>query len=84
MAPSASRRHLSPITIAVNISILGLSLYSAGWPVMGTCIQLGLPVLVLIVFFAFHLRRVKIFGCACLRLLFLVRFFSMLCMLLCG
>lgn len=36
---SLRRRHLSPITIGVNISILGLSLYSAGWPVMGNCIQ---------------------------------------------
>ncbi|EFN51042.1 hypothetical protein CHLNCDRAFT_141545 [Chlorella variabilis] len=50
-------QHLSPITIGVNISILGLSLYSAGWP-------LGLPVMCLIIFFAFHLRRVKIFGLA--------------------
>jgi nucleobase transporter 1/2 len=55
-------RHLSPITIAVNISILGLSLYGAGWPGMGACIQLGLPVLVLIIAFAFHMRNVKIFG----------------------
>ena len=55
-------RHLSPITIGVNISILGLSLYGSGWPGMGTCIQLGLPVLVLIIAFAFHMRNVKIFG----------------------
>lgn len=59
---AASRRHLSPTTIAVNISILGLSLYASGWPAMGACIQLGLPVLILITLFAFHLRRVTIFG----------------------
>lgn len=57
-------KHLSPITIGVNISILGLSLYGSGWPGMGTCIQLGLPVLVLIIAFAFHMRNVKIFGMA--------------------
>eukprot|EP00887_Chlorella_sp_A99_P004781 scaffold4.g4781.t1 len=53
--------HLSPITIGVNISILGLSLYNSGWPAMGACIQLGLPVLVLIVLFGFYLNRVTIF-----------------------
>ena len=47
----------------VNISILGLSLYASGWPAMGACIQLGLPVLVLITAFAFHLRRLTVFGC---------------------
>ncbi|KAL4459050.1 hypothetical protein ABPG75_013915 [Micractinium tetrahymenae] len=55
-------QHLSPITIGVNISILGLSLYSAGWPTVGTCVQLGIPVMALIILFAFHLRRVRIFG----------------------
>ena len=30
---------------------------------MGACIQLGLPVLVLITAFAFHLRRLTVFGC---------------------
>lgn len=34
-------KHLSPLTIGVNISILGLSLYANGWPTMGTCIQVG-------------------------------------------
>lgn len=55
-------KHLSPITIGVNISILGLSLYGAGWPVVGTCVQLGIPVMVLIIVFAFHMRNIKIFG----------------------
>ncbi|KAL4431929.1 hypothetical protein ABPG77_000196 [Micractinium sp. CCAP 211/92] len=55
-------KHLSPITIAVNISILGLSLYSAGWPTVGQCVQLGMPVMALIILFAFHMRRVRIFG----------------------
>lgn len=31
---------------------------------MATCIQLGLPVVVLIITFAFYMRRIKIFGCA--------------------
>lgn len=61
--PAALHRHLSPITIGVNISILGLSLYNSGWPAMGACIQLGLPVVVLIIVFGFHLRRVQFCGC---------------------
>lgn len=40
-------RHLSAVTISCNIAILGLSLYAAGWPAMGACIQLGLPVMCL-------------------------------------
>lgn len=59
---TSPHRHLSPTTIAVNISILGLSLYASGWPAMGNCIQLGLPVLILITMFAFHLRRLTVFG----------------------
>lgn len=30
---------------------------------MGACIQLGLPVVVLIIVFGFHLRRVQFCGC---------------------
>lgn len=41
----------------------GLSLYSAGWPTVGNCVQLGIPVMALVILFAFHLRRVRIFGC---------------------
>lgn len=41
----------------------GLSLYSAGWPTVGQCVQLGMPVMALIILFAFHMRRVRIFGC---------------------
>ena len=61
-AAPALCRHLSPITIGVNISILGLSLYNSGWPAMGACIQLGLPVMVIIIVFGFHLRRVQFCG----------------------
>ncbi|KAL4853742.1 Nucleobase-ascorbate transporter 1 [Chlorella vulgaris] len=57
-------KHLSAVTISCNIAILGLSLYAAGWPAMGACIQLGLPVMCLIIIFAFHMKRVKIFGLA--------------------
>lgn len=57
-------QHLSPITIGVNISILGLSLYNSGWPAMGTCIQLGMPAMALIILFGFHMRRVQICGLA--------------------
>ncbi|GAB4815990.1 hypothetical protein N2152v2_003036 [Parachlorella kessleri] len=55
-------RFISPLTIAANISVLGLALYGAGFPSVGACVQLGLVQIVLLLAFSLYMRRLKIFG----------------------
>lgn len=50
-------RFISPITVAANICIVGLSLYGAGFAGVGNCMQLGLPLIVAIIFFSQYLRK---------------------------
>lgn len=51
---------ISPITVAANISIVGLSLYSVGFSGVGNCVQLGIPMILLIILFSQYLRGVAI------------------------
>ena len=46
--------------VAANIAIVGLSLYTAGFPAVGNCVQLGLPMIGFIVLFSQYLRKVAI------------------------
>lgn len=55
---SALLHTISPITVAANIAIVGLSLFNVGWNGgVGNCVQLGLPVIVLIILFSQYLRK---------------------------
>lgn len=45
------------VQVAANICIVGLSLYGAGFNGVGNCMQLGLPLIVAIIFFSQYLRK---------------------------
>ncbi|CAL8465374.1 g4910 [Coccomyxa elongata] len=49
---------ISPITVAVNIAIVGLSLYASGFSGVANCPQLGLPMMAALVITSQYLRRV--------------------------
>ena len=46
--------------MSANIAIVGLALYTAGFPAVGACVQLGLPMIGFIVLFSMYLRNVAI------------------------
>ncbi|KAK9835389.1 hypothetical protein WJX81_006828 [Elliptochloris bilobata] len=54
---TAILRFITPITVAVNIAIVGLSLYGSGFSGVGNCMQLGLPMIAAIVIFSQYLRK---------------------------
>ncbi|CAI7779186.1 unnamed protein product [Closterium sp. NIES-53] len=53
---------INPVVVAPTIMAVGLSFLSYGFPVIGRCVAIGLPELILIVIFALYLRRVSFWG----------------------
>ncbi|KAH7420422.1 hypothetical protein KP509_13G007000 [Ceratopteris richardii] len=55
-------RLINPVVVAPTVAAVGLSFFTYGFPVVGTCFEIGIPQILLIVFFALHLRKVSIMG----------------------
>ncbi|MCO5555268.1 hypothetical protein L7F22_008813 [Adiantum nelumboides] len=55
-------RLINPVVVAPTVAAVGLSFFTYGFPVVGTCVEIGIPQIVIIVFFALHLRKVSIGG----------------------
>ena len=55
-------RFIGPLVIAPVILCIGLALYGAGFPAVGNCVEIGLPVIILIIIFSQYLKGIKIFG----------------------
>ncbi|MCO5550931.1 hypothetical protein L7F22_004425 [Adiantum nelumboides] len=55
-------RLINPVVVAPTVAAVGLSFFTYGFPVVGTCVEIGVPQIVIIVFFALHLRKVSIGG----------------------
>lgn len=51
-------RLFSPVVIAPLVSVLGLGLFARGFPMLADCIQIGLPMLILLVIFQQYLQRI--------------------------
>ncbi|RAL40509.1 hypothetical protein DM860_006579 [Cuscuta australis] len=48
----------APVVIAPLVSVLGLGLFARGFPMLADCIQIGLPMLILLVIFQQYLQRI--------------------------
>ncbi|KAF3793991.1 Nucleobase-ascorbate transporter 11 [Nymphaea thermarum] len=55
-------RFINPVTIAPTVAAVGLAFFGYAFPQAGTCIELSIPQLVLIIVFTLYLRRVSIYG----------------------
>lgn len=55
-------RFINPVVVAPTVAAIGLSFFTYGFPIVGTCVEIGIPPIVVIVFFALHLRKVSIGG----------------------
>lgn len=50
-------RFFSPVTIVPIVSVTGLSLFVRGFPQLANCVEIGLPMLILLVIFQQHGKR---------------------------
>ncbi|XP_028757640.1 nucleobase-ascorbate transporter 3 [Neltuma alba] len=51
-------RFFSPIVIVPVVCVVGLGLFMRGFPLLANCVEIGLPMLILLVIIQQHLRRV--------------------------
>jgi hypothetical protein len=45
-------RVINPVVVAPTITAVGLAFYAYGFPVVGRCLEIGVPQIVLLVLFA--------------------------------
>lgn len=55
-------RVINPVVVASTVAAVGLAFFTYGFSVVGTCVEIGLPQILIIVIFSLYLRRVSIFG----------------------
>ncbi|GKV34870.1 hypothetical protein SLEP1_g43209 [Rubroshorea leprosula] len=55
-------RLINPVVVAPTIAAVGLSFYSYGFPLVGTCIEIGAVQILLVIIFSLYLRKVSILG----------------------
>ncbi|KAL5556566.1 hypothetical protein UlMin_038802 [Ulmus minor] len=55
-------RLTNPIVVAPTVAAVGLAFFSYGFPQAGTCVEISLPLILLILIFTLYLRGISIFG----------------------
>ncbi|KAF6150353.1 hypothetical protein GIB67_034052 [Kingdonia uniflora] len=55
-------RLINPVVVSPTIAAVGLSFYSYGFPQVGTCLEIGVAQILLVIIFSLYLRKVSVFG----------------------
>ncbi|EHA8589606.1 nucleobase-ascorbate transporter 11 [Cocos nucifera] len=55
-------RLINPVVVAPTVAAVGLAFFSYGFPVAGTCVEISMPLILLILIFTLYLRRISFFG----------------------
>ncbi|XP_061349982.1 nucleobase-ascorbate transporter 11-like isoform X2 [Gastrolobium bilobum] len=55
-------RLINPIVVAPTVAAVGLAFFSYGFPQAGTCVEISIPQIALVLIFTLYLRRISIFG----------------------
>ncbi|XP_020217893.1 nucleobase-ascorbate transporter 11 [Cajanus cajan] len=55
-------RLINPIVVAPTVAAVGLAFFSYGFPQAGTCPEITIPQIALVLIFTLYLRRISIFG----------------------
>ncbi|XP_008368018.3 nucleobase-ascorbate transporter 11 isoform X2 [Malus domestica] len=55
-------RLINPIVIAPTVAAVGLAFFSYGFPQAGSCVEISVPLILLVLTFTLYLRGVSIFG----------------------
>ncbi|KAJ7960341.1 Nucleobase-ascorbate transporter [Quillaja saponaria] len=55
-------RFFSPLGMAPVVGLVGLGLFQQGFPALGNCVEIGLPMLLLVIGFSQYLKHVRLLG----------------------
>ncbi|XP_051134578.1 nucleobase-ascorbate transporter 12 [Andrographis paniculata] len=55
-------RLINPVVVSPTVAAVGLSFYSYGFPRVGTCIEIGVVQILLVIIFSLYLRKISILG----------------------
>ncbi|PSS30030.1 Nucleobase-ascorbate transporter like [Actinidia chinensis var. chinensis] len=55
-------RLINPIVVAPTVSAVGLAFFSYGFPQAGSCVEISLPQILLVLIFTLYLRGISVFG----------------------
>ncbi|XP_024177601.1 nucleobase-ascorbate transporter 11 isoform X2 [Rosa chinensis] len=55
-------RLINPIVVAPTVAAVGLAFFSYGFPQAGSCVEISIPQILLVLMFTLYLRGVNIFG----------------------
>ncbi|KAJ8637510.1 hypothetical protein MRB53_011777 [Persea americana] len=55
-------RLINPVVVAPTVAAVGLAFISYGFPQAGSCIEISLPQILLVLLFALYLRGISVFG----------------------
>ncbi|XWS52902.1 hypothetical protein CRYUN_Cryun11dG0112100 [Craigia yunnanensis] len=55
-------RLINPVVVAPTIAAVGLSFYSYGFPLVGTCLEIGAVQILLVIIFSLYLRKISVLG----------------------
>ncbi|XP_047308379.1 nucleobase-ascorbate transporter 12-like [Impatiens glandulifera] len=55
-------RLINPVVVSPTIAAVGLSFYSYGFPRVGTCLEIGVVQILLLIMFSLYLRKISVLG----------------------
>ncbi|TKY67108.1 Nucleobase-ascorbate transporter 12 [Spatholobus suberectus] len=55
-------RLINPVIVSPTIAAVGLSFYSYGFPLVGTCIEIGAVQILVVIVFSLYLRKISVLG----------------------
>ncbi|KAG0474794.1 hypothetical protein HPP92_014480 [Vanilla planifolia] len=55
-------RLINPVVVAPTVAAVGLAFFSYGFPQAGSCVEISIPLILLVLIFTLYLRKVSIFG----------------------
>ncbi|XP_041016819.1 nucleobase-ascorbate transporter 11-like isoform X2 [Juglans microcarpa x Juglans regia] len=55
-------RFINPVVVAPTVAAVGLAFFSYGFPEAGSCVEISIPQILLLLIFALYLRGISIFG----------------------
>lgn len=55
-------RLVNPVVVTPTVAAVGLAFFTYGFPVVGSCVEIGIPQILIVIFFALYLRKISIFG----------------------
>ncbi|KAG6678924.1 hypothetical protein I3842_14G105900 [Carya illinoinensis] len=55
-------RLINPVVVSPTIAAVGLSFYGYGFPLVGTCLEVGFVQILLVIIFSLYLRKISVFG----------------------